>query len=235
MIDKRYVKSTVITTTDKVYKFKKTNHKFSESDDLGGDDPYSASKVCVEVLSNSYIKSIFKNTSLCEKVSVVRAGNVLGGGDISKNRLIPDIIRSLSSKKKLIVRNPNHVRPWQHVIEPIYGYLLLAELQYKKKIKIENRSWNFGPKEKNFLKVKSIVKKFKESSLLSYSLKNNKKFTETKVLKLNSQKSRKNLRWSSKWDVDKIIKKILEWNDENKKKGDLIKVSEKQIKEYLNK
>ena len=234
-IDKRYVKSTIITTTDKVYKFKKSNHKFSESDDLGGDDPYSASKVCVEILSNSYIKSIFKNKSLCKKVSVVRAGNVLGGGDISKNRLIPDIIRSLNSKKKLIVRNPDHIRPWQHVIEPIYGYLLLAELQYRNKIKVENRSWNFGPKKENFLKVKHIVKKFKGESLLSYSLKSNKKFTETKDLKLNSQKSRKNLRWSSKWDVDKIINKILEWNDENKKKGDLIKVSEKQIKEYLNK
>ncbi len=233
--DQSYVKSIVITTTDKVYKFKKSNHKFKENDDLGGDDPYSASKVCVEILSNSYVKSVFKNQSLCKKISIVRSGNVLGGGDISKNRLVPDIIRSLNSKKKLIVRNPSYVRPWQHVIEPIYGYLLLAELQYKKKIKIENRSWNFGPKEKNFLKVKSIVKKFKRNSLFSYSFKRNRKFLETKILKLNSHKAKKNLQWSSKWDVDKIIKKILEWNDENKKKKNLITVSEKQIKEYLKK
>jgi CDP-glucose 4,6-dehydratase len=234
-IDKRYVKSIIITTTDKVYKFKNSNHKFQENDDLGGVDPYSASKVCVEILSNSYIKSVFKNQNLCKKISIVRAGNVLGGGDISKNRLVPDIIRSLNSKKRLIVRNPNHVRPWQHVIEPIYGYLLLAELQYKNKIKIENRSWNFGPKEKNFLKVKSIVEKFKSNSLLSHSFKNDKKISETKVLKLNSHKAKKNLKWLSKWDVDEIIKKILEWNDENTKKRDLIAISEKQIKEYLNK
>ena len=128
---KNFIKSVIITTTDKVYKIQKSNHQFEEKDEIGGIDPYSASKVCAEIVSNSYIKSIYKN-SLHNKISIVRAGNVLGGGDYADYRLVPDIIKILRSNKKLIIRNPNHIRPWQHVIEPLYGYLLLAQFQYKK-------------------------------------------------------------------------------------------------------
>ena len=231
---KDYVKSVIITTTDKVYKREKSDHQFREVDDLGGIDPYSASKVCAEIVSNSYIRSIYKN-NLYNKISIARAGNVLGGGDYADYRLVPDIIKILRSKKKLIVRNPDHIRPWQHVIEPLYGYLLLAELQYKNKIRLENRAWNFGPEKKNFQNVKMIVKKFRKKIFFSYSLRKTKKFAETKILKLNSNKAKKNLKWVSKWNIDEIIEKIFEWHNEKINSNNLIKISEKQIKEYLNK
>ena len=137
-----FVKSAVFVTTDKVYKKKnklKYNHK--EEDELKGHDPYSSSKVGQEVLVNSYVKSFFEYSNLKTRVSTARSGNVIGGGDYSKNRLIPDLLDSLN-KQKLVLRNPNHIRPWQHVLEPLIGYLNLAQKQYQKKIKVKENIWN---------------------------------------------------------------------------------------------
>ncbi len=145
------IQSIVIITTDKVYKIKKNKSLFSETDELGGDDPYSASKACSEIVTLSYIKSFFNNSRLKFKVSTARSGNVIGGGDYSDNRLVPDILNSINRKKKLIIRNPKSIRPWQHVIEPLIGYLILAQKQFKKKIN-QDPSWNFGPEKKQFLK-----------------------------------------------------------------------------------
>ena len=127
------VKSVVIITTDKVYKIKRKNLPFTENDELGGNDPYSASKASTEIAVKSYIKSFFSENKKGIKVSTARSGNVLGGGDYSKNRILPDIINSINKQKKLVIRNPKHIRPWQHVIEPVFGYLILAEFLFKKK------------------------------------------------------------------------------------------------------
>ena len=140
----------IIITTDKVYDITK-NKIFKETDALGGLDPYSASKVCVEFLFNSYYKSFFTNKN--QMIATVRAGNVIGGGDYSQDRLVPDIFKSTEKNKKLYLRNPDSVRPWQHVLEPLSGYLLLAQNIHSSKIKRLKQNWNFGP---NISSCKSV-------------------------------------------------------------------------------
>ena len=229
------IKVVVIITTDKVYKIKKKNKYFLEHDELGGKDPYSASKVCAEILVNSYIKTFFDQLSHRIRISTARSGNVLGGGDYSKNRIIPDILKSINHKKKLIIRNPKHIRPWQHVIEPVFGYLLLAQNLFLNKLLKRSHSWNFGPNYNSFISVYELLAKIKKlKNIKNISIKKN-NYIETKVLKLNSEKAKKYLRWSQKWNMDKTIKKILEWNDSYNSKKNMRKICEKQIKEYLDK
>ena len=166
------LRSIVIITTDKVYKIKKGNKFYNEENELGGNDPYSTSKVCAEFVTQSYIESFFKKSKFKNIISTARSGNVIGGGDYSKNRLLPDIIKSINAKVKLSIRNPNHIRPWQYVIEPIFGYLKLAQAQYEKKVTNKNASWNFGPNYSSFVKVKDIIKKInkhKKIEIISFA------------------------------------------------------------------
>tara|TARA_B100000795_G_C22776548_1_gene430262 strand:- start:333 stop:1406 length:1074 start_codon:yes stop_codon:yes gene_type:complete len=227
------VKSVVIITTDKVYKINKKNINYKELDQLGGSDPYSASKVAAEVVVESYIKSFFKNTLLQNRISTARSGNVIGGGDNSKNRLVPDIIRAINNKKKITIRNPKHVRPWQHVLDPLLGYLMLAKNQYKNKINNNSSSWNFGPSKKNFKKVIDIIKYVKKLQYLNYKLLKNNKIKETMILKLNSTKAKKELNWISKWDLNMSIKKTIEWNILFKKGVSARDICEKQFLMYI--
>ena len=227
------IKSIVIITTDKVYKIK--NKKiFKEDDELGGIDPYSASKACKEIIVNSFVNSIYSKGYLNKRVSTARSGNVIGGGDYSDNRLVPDIIRNLYYKTPLKIRNLNHVRPWQHVIEPIYGYLILAQKQYDRKLNCSNISWNFGPNNKNFLKVSEVLDLFKKKLKKNIILKKiNSSYKETKILKLNSNKSKNKLNWRTKWDVLMALKKTIEVEEAILDKKIIIDVCEKQIIEYL--
>ena len=227
------VKSVVIITTDKVYKINKKNINYRELDQLGGSDPYSASKVAAEVVVESYIKSFFKNTLLQNRISTARSGNVIGGGDNSKNRLVPDIIRAINNKKKITIRNPKHVRPWQHVLDPLLGYLMLAKNQYKNKINNKSSSWNFGPSKKNFKRVIDIIKYVKKLQYLNYKLLKNNKIKETMILKLNSTKAKKELNWISKWDLNMSIKKTIEWNILFKKGVSARDICEKQFLMYI--
>jgi len=230
------IKSVVIITTDKVYKIKKDNKLYKELDQLGGFDPYSASKVGTEIVVESFIKSFFRNSNLKNKISTARAGNVIGGGDFSENRLIPDIIHAINNKKKLKIRNPNHIRPWQHVLDPLMGYLILAEKQYSNKVDNKEHAWNFGPNKNNFKKVIDIVKYIKSSQQFEYILtKNNINFKETEILKLNSLKAKKKLNWTSKWNLAKSITKTLEWNKNTKKGISAKDMCELQFLMYINK
>ena len=231
--DLKSVKSVVIITTDKVYKIKKRNKMYSERDELGGVDPYSSSKVGAEIVTASFIKSYFIKTNLKNRISTARAGNVIGGGDYSKNRLIPDIINSINRKKKLIVRNPSHVRPWQYVIEPLLGYLLLAEKQYKGKIVNRNFSWNFGPAKIGFKTVKYVVNEIKKFHKIKFSTKKNGTIKETTILKLNSSKAKKYLNWSSLWNINRSLKQVIEWNYLAKKDDQIKTICENQILMYL--
>ena len=218
----------MIITTDKVYKIKKNNKSYSELDHLGGNDPYSVSKVCAELVTESFAKSFFEKSFLNNKVSTARSGNVIGGGDYSKNRLLPDIIRSVNAKKILVVRNPNHIRPWQHVIEPLVGYMKLAEKQFKSK-KLDNyNAWNFGPKKENFIKVINIVNLLKKRFNFDIKISKKQKFSETKVLKLSSNKSNRKLKWSNKWNLKKSLNKVMEWNQLFNKNVKAKKICEKQ-------
>ena len=228
------VKSIVIITTDKVYKIKKINKDYIELDELGGNDPYSASKACAEIVINSYIQSFTKKSFLKDRISTARSGNVLGGGDYSKNRLVPDILKAINEHNELIIRNPEHVRPWQHVIEPLYGYMLLAQKQYQKKIKEKNNAWNFGPRNNNFVTVNQIIGKIKKLKKIKKITVKKSNIVETKVLRLNSYKAMKKLKWKPKWNIDKTMEKIILWNDLNKRIKNTKKICENQIIDYLN-
>ena len=233
------VKSVVIITTDKVYKIRKDNKPYKELDQLGGLDPYSASKVGAEIVVNSYIKSFFRNSNLQNRISTARAGNVIGGGDFSENRLIPDIIYAINNKKKLNIRNPDHVRPWQHVLDPLMGYLFLAKKQYDNKSDnkddYKEHAWNFGPNKGNFKKVIDIVKYIKKLQNFEFSVLKFKNFKETNVLKLNSIKARKKLNWLSKWNLAQSLEKTLEWNKDTKNGISAKDICERQFLMYLNK
>ena len=223
------IKSVVIITTDKVYKIHKKNINYKELDQLGGFDPYSASKVGTEIIVDSYIKSFFNKTKLKYRVSTARAGNVIGGGDFSKNRLVPDIIKAINNKKKLIIRNPSQIRPWQHVLDPLIGYMCLAEKQYNGKIKDKYNCWNFGPDKKNFKRVIDIVKYIIKINKFDYKIKISKYHKETEVLKLNSAKAKKVLRWSSKSSINDTLNKTIEWNNLLKKGISVKKICEDQF------
>tara|TARA_Y100001970_G_scaffold5981_1_gene6771 strand:+ start:42417 stop:43487 length:1071 start_codon:yes stop_codon:yes gene_type:complete len=228
------IKSSIIITTDKVYDNKK-NKIFKETDKLGGIDPYSSSKVCVEHLFSSYYNSFF-NRSSSQKLATVRAGNVIGGGDYSEDRLIPDIYRFAKKNKKIILRNPSSTRPWQHVLEPLSGYLLLAERLNKNKLNKVTQNWNFGPNISNCKSVKYLANYFAKSLKLKVkTAKNNSKDfkPETSYLRLSNFKARKILKWKPRWSLNKSLNKILEWNKSVKIKG-YKQMCEQQIKDYLN-
>ena len=226
------IKSVVIITTDKVYKIDKNNDSYKEDDLLGGFDPYSTSKVAAELVVDCYIKSFLNNSHLKNRVSTARAGNVIGGGDYSKDRLIPDIIESINNKKKLTIRNPNYIRPWQHVIEPLIGYLLLAELQFKNK-KNEKHTWNFGPSKNNFKTVKQVINIMKSFKDFNFTIEKSKRPKETKILRLNSSKSQRKLKWKPIWNLKTTLKHVFEWNELYKKGVSAKAICEKQFLMYL--
>ena len=196
----------ILITSDKVYKNIETRKGYKEEDLLGGIDPYGASKSAKEIAIKSYIKSFFSKKENKILVTVARAGNVIGGGDWSENRLIPDCIKTFSNNKKMLVRNPASTRPWQHVLEVLSGYINLAEYLNKNK-KIHGEAFNFGPDKKNY-SVKEVLKKistfWKEFNWETY--KKRKNFFENTLLNLDSKKARKILKWKTKLDFTKTIK-----------------------------
>mgnify|MGYP006177409333 FL=1 len=225
------IKSTIIITTDKVYDNSR-NKVFKETDKLGGHDPYSSSKVCVESLFSSYINSFFKNNQM---LATVRAGNVIGGGDYSEDRLIPDVYRFSKKKKKIILRNPLSVRPWQHVLDPLGGYLLLTEKLHNKNIKKLVQNWNFGPNLLSCKSVKYVASYFANSlklKVITHNIKNNQFKPETSILRLSNFKAKKFLKWHPKWGLNKSLKKILEWNKQIKS-NNCLEICKNQIKEFL--
>ena len=223
----------IIITTDKVYNINK-NKIFKETDSLGGLDPYSSSKVCVENLFSSYNESFFKEKK--QMIATVRAGNVIGGGDFSLDRLVPDIYKSAIKKKSIILRNPNSIRPWQHVLEPLSGYLLLAQNIHSKKIRNIQQNWNFGPNISSCKSVRYLTnflcKNLKIRVLIEKKNKNIFK-PETSILRLSNHKSKKFLKWYPRWSINKSLDKIIEWNKMiNYKKP--FDVCVDQIKNYMN-
>jgi CDP-glucose 4,6-dehydratase len=233
LIKKLKIKSSVIVTTDKVYlnKNKKIKH-FQEKDPLGGSDPYSVSKVSAEHLVECYNKNFFIN----KKINVVsaRAGNVIGGGDRSEFRVIPDYFRSVEKNKPMIIRFPNAIRPWQHVLDPLFGYLLLAKMCYEKK-RIPSYSWNFSQNDNNSVTVKQLVSrlnKFFRIKVKINSSKNNLK--EKRFLNLSSKISKKYLKWSATYNTEETIKKIFEWENFFKKNKSVNFICDKQVADYLS-
>ena len=228
--------SVVLITSDKSYKNLELKRGYRENDILGGTDPYSASKACAELIIQSYCNSFIK-TKKNIRISVARAGNVIGGGDWSDDRLIPDCIKSIKNKKKLILRFPNSTRPWQHVLEVLYGYMLLA-INQKKNLKFNNNIFNFGPNNKYSITVLDIVKKInhKWNNLNWKIVKPKKEMYESKLLRLNSNKAHKILKWKCSLNSNQTLDFVINWYKhyyQNQKK-DMYTYSVNQIKKYEN-
>ena len=201
----------VIITSDKVYKNFEVEKGYTENDILGGYDPYSASKASAELVIQSYIKSFYsKNKRL--RIGIARAGNVLGGGDWSLNRLIPDCVKSWSKNRSVLIRNPSSTRPWQHVLEAVHGYLILAT-KLKKEEKINGHAFNFGPNTKNVKKVLEVIKLMKKNwKKVRFKIISNKNlYHESKLLKLNSNKALKKLNWKCLLSFEETINMVTSW------------------------
>ena len=205
----------VLITTDKVYENKEWIYPYKEEDPLGGYDPYSASKACAEIVINSYKNSFFNIDHYQDHQKAIatgRAGNVIGGGDWAKDRLIPDIVRAVSEKETVIIRSPNATRPWQHVLEPLYGYLLLGS-QLDKAPQIFSGAWNFGPDIKDNLSVREIVEKC--ISIWGQGdyevIPHDGIMHEANLLRLDISKATIKLGWIPRFSADQAIGLTLNW------------------------
>jgi CDP-glucose 4,6-dehydratase len=224
----------VVITTDKVYENKELDILYNEKDILGGYDPYSASKTCTEIVVSSFRNSFFNLSKIKEHQKTVvtaRAGNVIGGGDYSDDRIIPDIVRALKSKSVIDVRNPNAVRPWQHVLEPLGGYLLLGGMAHNDPIKFSG-AFNFGPMPDDHLTVKNLV----ELSIQSWGHGDWKDSSdaaqphEAGLLKLDITKAKDVLNWEPKLNAAQAINWTLEWY---KQKDSILEFTYQQINNYM--
>ena len=205
------VRAIVNVTTDKCYENKEWEWPYRENEPMGGHDPYSSSKGCSELLSNSYARSFFNEKDIF--LATARAGNVIGGGDWSKDRLVPDALKAFQNKQQAIIRNPQATRPWQHVLEPIAGYLSLAEKLYTYGNDYTG-AWNFGPSESGVATVSDVLEKLskKWGEDASWSLEKGSQPHEAKNLMLDISKARTRLGWEPLWNLDKAIEEIVIWH-----------------------
>ncbi|MEM3585167.1 MAG: CDP-glucose 4,6-dehydratase [Candidatus Woesearchaeota archaeon] len=230
----RSVKAAVLVTTDKCYKNKETHLPYKETDELGGYDPYSASKACAEIVIESYRNSFFKNSKV--GIASARAGNVLGGGDFGRDRLIPDCIKSLRSGKPIQIRNPSAIRPWQYILDVLYGYLLLGKrlLEGRKEFA---EAWNFGPEQNSIIPVRRVVdlviKTWGSGSWIDVSKQNEPKH-EALLLNLDITKAKKKLKWKPKLTIKENIEKTVSWykNEMGKKGEALLDLCYAEIDDY---
>jgi CDP-glucose 4,6-dehydratase len=231
--DVKSLKSALIITSDKCYKNYERKQGYSEKSEIGGEDPYSASKAAAENIFYSYQKSFFKNRNDIGLVSV-RAGNVIGGGDWSQDRIIPDLIRSIIQKKKFIIRSPKATRPWQHVFDLLNGYLILSKKIYgNNKF---NGSWNFGPNTSH-ITVKQVISNLIKIMKINKTIliKNDKKIKETGLLSLKTNKAKKLLKWKPKLSFIQTLNLTASWYlCYIKNKKNLQFISKKHVESFFN-
>lgn len=213
---KNNVKAIVNVTSDKAYENKEWIWGYRENDPMGGYDPYSSSKGCADLLANSYRNSYF-NTKDYKKshntlLASCRAGNVIGGGDWAKDRLITDIMLSVSSNKKVSIRSPRATRPWQHVLEPLSGYLHIGQKLLEEKVEFSS-AWNFGPSDEGSITVEEVVKNVKNYwDKIDYEIDEDpNQLHEANLLKLDCSKAHMVLKWKDVWDSDTTFKKTVKW------------------------
>ncbi len=230
------VKAVVNVTTDKCYDNKEWVWGYRENEPLGGYDPYSNSKACSELVTSAYRSSYFNPRDYAlhgVAVASARAGNVIGGGDWATDRLIPDCVRAILKNESVVIRNPNAIRPWQHVLEPLSGYLLLAQRLFEDGPNYAE-AWNFGPDEHDAKPVEWIVKKLCEKwgTSASYRIDTGKHPHEAHYLKLDCSKAKSTLGWRPKWSLEKALDSIIDWTKVYSAYDDVAGVCLKQIKEY---
>jgi CDP-glucose 4,6-dehydratase len=225
------LKAIVNITTDKCYENDGRAEGYKENDPMGGYDPYSSSKGCAELVASSYRRSFLQDQGI--GIASVRAGNVIGGGDWADDRLIPDILRSFEKNKPVVIRNPKATRPWQHVLEPLSGYLILAQNLYKDQKKYAE-GWNFGPNEKDVQPVDWILDKMiSKWPNSSWELDNNSNPHEAGFLKLDISKAKSKLDWSPVWELSQTLEKIVSWHQAWLNKDDMQAVCLTEIEEYM--
>lgn len=229
----------IMVTSDKCYENDERNIGYVESDRLGGKDPYSASKASAEIILSSYIRSFFTDKSK-NRIAIARAGNVIGGGDWNENRIIVDCIRAWLVDEIVSVRNPNSTRPWQHVLEPLSGYLRLAQM-LPFESGINGQAFNFGPKESSIYTVKEIVDRLggywgHKNISDHYNYSKEKSIHEASLLSLNCEKAAKDLLWVPKLDINECLKMVADWYLQYKSNPTkLMDLTMEQITYYENK
>lgn len=233
-------KCTIINiTTDKVYENREWYYPYRENDHLGGYDPYSASKACAEIVSASYRSSFFNPNDYAihqTSLATVRAGNVIGGGDWAENRIIPDIVRAVSEGKEVTLRNPNAVRPWQHVLEALYGYLLLAIRMDENPTRF-SEAFNFGPLFDESISVEFLVQQaIEEWGIGSYKVEQQEgQLHEAKLLRLDCSKAVNELKWYPKWNAKQAIQNTIKWYKQAlDKEQSPLDITRTQIQAYLS-
>jgi len=228
------VRSVVVVTTDKVYENKGWLWSYRENERLGGFDPYSTSKACAELATASYRNSFFSESRTL--IATARAGNVIGGGDWSEDRLLPDVFRSLIFGEKLLIRNPDSIRPWQHTLESLAGYLMLAEKLFQGQRAFAD-AFNFGSSEEDAKTVGWILEEIKGQwgEPVTWEMARGAQPHEARILKLDSTKARAELNWSPKLKISEAIGLTVEWYRDFRDEKDLLETTRRQIEFYQDK
>jgi len=224
------VRAVVNITTDKCYENREWVWPYRENEAMGGHDPYSSSKGCAELVTSAYRRSFFGELGV--QLASVRAGNVIGGGDWADDRLIPDFLRALDANETLVIRSPKAIRPWQHVLEPLSGYIQLAEKLYTEGA-VYADGWNFGPDDADSRSVEWVVNHLcNQISGASWQLDQNPQPHEANTLKLDSTKAKNLLGWKPRWNLANALNKTIEWHNQWKAGADMATISLQQIREY---
>jgi len=226
-------KAIVSVTTDKCYENKEWVWGYREDEPMGGYDPYSNSKGCSELVTSAYRRSFFQQSGIA--LASARAGNVIGGGDWATDRLVPDILRAFEKSQPVIIRNPHATRPWQHVLEPLSGYLMLAERLYADG-QIFAEGWNFGPHDEDARPVQWIVEHMVDvwGNRASWQLDGGSHPHEANYLKLDISKAKAKLAWQPRWDLAKALASITDWHQHWIAKSDVQNKCLLQINDYQN-
>ncbi|MDC0572453.1 CDP-glucose 4,6-dehydratase [Luminiphilus sp.] len=224
------VRAVVNITTDKCYENREWVWPYREHDRLGGEDPYSSSKACAELVAAAYDKSFYSEANI--HLANVRAGNVIGGGDWAKDRLIPDFMRAFDSGETLFIRSPTATRPWQHVLEPLSGYLKLAERLVMDRNQFSG-AWNFGPDDSDSATVAHVLQHLQNKApQLRWQSASATNLSEANTLKLDSAKAKTNLGWKPRWSLDIALDKTIEWYQAWREDQPMTEFSIEQIRAY---
>lgn len=226
------LKAIVNVTTDKCYENQEWVWGYRENEPMGGHDPYSSSKACSELITAAYRNSFF-NTPDSAALASARAGNVIGGGDWASDRLIPDVLRSFERQQPVIIRNPEAIRPWQHVLEPLSAYLLLAEKLYLKGASYAE-AWNFGPRDEDVKTVEWILDYMSRQwgKGANWKVDNSSQLHEAQLLKLDISKTATRLGWRPRWSLEQALNSIIEWQQCWLSAGNVQKICLDQIEAY---
>jgi CDP-glucose 4,6-dehydratase len=233
----RTVRSVVIVTSDKCYENREWVWGYRENEPMGGYDPYSSSKGCAELVTSAYQRSYFNTETYVEHgvaIASARAGNVIGGGDWAQDRLVPDIMRAFTAGKSALIRNPHSIRPWQHALEPLSGYLMLAEQLYKAGPKYTG-GWNFGPEDTEARPVQWIAEKLTASWGIgaSWELGATIGPHEAHYLKLDCSKAKMLLGWNARWSLAETLDKVTDWYKAAAAGENLTNITKTQIKSFM--